>query len=144
LAAWTGNPQFGPQLYTAYCKRNKVPVHPEVGPYFKPSHGSLGSGRTFYALEYPVISASFQTSALLAPFISVCVVSELAGEPVEYFVLSQAPQAGATLFRQIRQNGHGVCLGTGSERTVDAFLAQICSHLQTRGTATASKVLAAE
>ena len=76
-------------------------------------------------LKYPLITTSPQSPRALAPFFSACVVSALAAEPVEYFVLAEAPDQETTVLRKVEQDRKGHYLGPGSPPNLEAFLEQL-------------------
>jgi hypothetical protein len=125
LEAWAQNPQFGLRLFSGHCKRLGISTENRILPQFKTHHGSLSSGIGIYVLEYPLITTSGQSSGALAPFFSACIVSALAAEPVEYFVLAEAIDKEATVLRKVEKNGKGRYLGPGSPRNLEALLEQL-------------------
>ena len=125
LEAWAKNPEFGPRLYADLCQRLGIATEDHALSQFATHHGPPGSGMEFYVLEYPRITTSAQSTGTLAPFFSACVVSALAAEPVEYFVLAEALDKEATVLRKVEKDGKGRYLGPGSPPNLEAFLEQL-------------------
>lgn len=100
--------------------------------------GQLGSGRHYFALEYPqpapidhlgeddlMAALTGGQGLVLAPYFSVVVgvpnATETELSEVEYFVLGQRPMGGSTL-RRVTGDGQNQNLGRGPEPALDLFI----------------------
>jgi len=123
--AWVKNSEFGSRLCADLCQRNGIAAEVHILSQFTTHHGPLGSGSEVYVLKYPLITTSPRSTRALAPFFSACVVSSLAAEPVEYFVLAEALDQEATILRKVEKDRKGRYLGPGSPPNLEAFLEQL-------------------
>lgn len=130
IDVWAQNPDFGRILYVTQCRRQGIQSDEQIAEQFQTHHGSFENGSVYYVLEYPPPRSGFESSGILLPLFSVCVISTIGKESTKYFVIGQSATEGIISLRKVQKDGKNCCIGRGTEVRLEHFLVQICEQIQ--------------